>query len=160
MLRGTEHEGVLWNGPVLELGGAARVRRLGPDILGEPLELEAIVRRLRAADAKRTIGDALVDQRLVAGIGNMWKAEALWDARVSPWAQLADLSDDELRAVVAAAARLMRRGLEGGRPVRNAYRRHICRRCGARIASRGQGDDNRTTYWCPTCQEGVEQPSA
>ena len=101
VLRGAEREGVLWNGPVLELGGArgsAAVRRLGPDVLDEPLELDAIVRNLRATDQEREIGNALLDQRLVAGIGNMWKAEVLWEARVSPWAHVGDLADDELRA--------------------------------------------------------------
>jgi endonuclease-8 len=160
VLRGSEHEGVLWNGPVLELGRADQLRRLGPDILGEPLELDAIIRRLRAVDAHRTIGDALLDQRLVAGIGNMWRAEALWDARVSPWARLSDLSDEQLRTVVGSASRLMRQALEDDRPVRNVYRRRVCRRCGSRIALRGQGDGNRTAYWCPTCQEGVKQPTA
>jgi endonuclease VIII len=163
VLRGAEREGVLWNGPVLELGGAggsAAVRRLGSDVLDEPLELDAIVRNLRATGQEREIGNALLDQRLVAGIGNMWKAEALWEARVSPWARVGDLSDDELRAVVSSAATLMRAALSSQRSGRNAYRRHVCPRCGGRIASRGQGDANRTTYWCPTCQGGMGRPSA
>jgi endonuclease-8 len=150
---------VLWNGPVLELGRGDAVRRLGPDVLGEPLELDTIVRNLRSTDPAREIGVALVDQRLVAGIGNKWKAEALWEARVSPWARVGDLSDDELRAGVRTAATLMHAGL-AGRSARNVYRRHVCPRCGGRIASRGQGDDNRTTYWCPACQGGMGRPSA
>ena len=59
--------------------------------------------RLRGGPQEREVGDALLDQRLVAGIGNIWKAEALWEARVSPWRPLADVSDDELRAVLEAA---------------------------------------------------------
>jgi endonuclease VIII len=160
VLRGVEHEGVLWNGPVLELGDGDAVRRLGPDVLDDPLELDAIVRNLRAAGQARELGDALLDQRLVAGIGNMWKAEALWEARLSPWTSLSELSDDELRGAVDAAARLMRAGLETGRSGRNVYRRHVCPRCGGRISSRGQGDGNRTTYWCPVCQAGKARPSA
>ncbi len=159
VLRGAEREGVLWNGPVLELGGDA-VRRLGPDVLDEPLQLDTIVRNLRATDSGRELGNALLDQRLVAGIGNMWKAEALWEVRLSPWARVGDLSDDDLRAAVGAAATLMHAGLASGRSARNVYRRHVCPRCGGRVASRGQGDDNRTTYWCPTCQGGVRPPSA
>jgi endonuclease-8 len=155
VLRGAEHEGVLWNGPVLELA-----RRLGPDVLDDPPELDATVRNLRATDQARELGDALLDQRLVAGIGNMWKAEALWEVKLSPWARLRELSDDELRSAVDTAARLMRGGVETGRPGRNVYRRHVCPRCGGRISSRGQGDDNRTTYWCPTCQAGNAMPSA
>jgi endonuclease VIII len=160
VLRGTEHEGVLWNGPVLELDNGDVRRRLGPDILDGPPDLDAIVRNLRATDQARELGDALLDQRLVAGIGNLWKAEALWEVKLSPWSRLRELSDDELRGAVDAAARLMRRGVETGRPGRNVYRRHVCPRCGGRISSRGQGDENRTTYWCPACQAGNVIPSA
>jgi endonuclease-8 len=160
VLRGAKHEGVLWNGPVLELGTGDVTRRLGPDVLDEPLELDAIVRNLRATDQARELGVALVDQRLVAGIGNMWKAEALWEVKLSPWARLRELSDDELRGAAEAAAGLMRRGLETGRPGRNVYRRQVCPRCGGRISFRGQGDENRTTYWCPACQAGNVRPSA
>jgi endonuclease VIII len=158
VLRGSRFEGVLWNGPVLELG-AERLRRLGPDILAEPVDVEAILRNLRAADARREIGEALLDQRLVAGIGNLWKAEALWAARVSPWLRLGELADDELRAVVREAATLMRAAVST-RPALHVYRRRVCARCGGRIARRGQGDDNRTTWWCPHCQEGKEAASA
>jgi endonuclease-8 len=158
VLRGERFEGVLWNGPVLELGDE-RVRRLGPDILEIPPDVGTIVRNLRAADPRREIGDALLDQRLVAGIGNMWKAEALWAAQISPWAPLGALADDELHAVVAKAARLMQLSV-AGRPPRRVYRRRLCGRCGGRIATRGQGDDNRTTWWCPRCQEGKEPVGA
>ena len=160
ILRGSKQEGVLWNGPVLELDSGGLARRLGPDVLDDPPRLDAIVRNLRATDQSRELGDALLDQRLVAGIGNMWKAEALWEAKLSPWARLAELTDEELRSGVDAAARLMREGLHTGRPGRNVYRRHVCPRCGGRISSRGQGDDNRTTYWCEACQGGNERRSA
>jgi endonuclease VIII len=153
VLRGEQHEGVLWNGPVLELSGDV-VRRLGPDILDVPPDLDAIVANLRRTDQRRELGDALLDQRLVAGIGNLWKAEALWAARLSPWSRLGELSDDDLRAAVEAAARLMRASVDGERRGRHVYLRHVCPRCGGRIASRGQGDAARTTYWCPTCQGG------
>ena len=74
VLRGAEHEAVLWNGPVLELDGA--VRRLGPDILDEDPAYDAMLERLRESP-DRQVGDALLDQRLVAGIGNIWRSEAL-----------------------------------------------------------------------------------
>ena len=161
VLRGAEHEGVLWNGPVLEFGEAHDVvRRLGPDVLDEPLKLEAVLRNLRATDQTRLLGEALLDQRVVAGIGNVWRAEALWEVRLSPWARLADVSDDDLRAAVGAASTLMRRGLATGRSGRNVYRRRVCRRCGSPIESRGQGDDNRTVYWCPACQGGLDAPTS
>jgi endonuclease-8 len=159
VLRGSEFEGVLWNGPVLELGADA-VRRLGPDVLAEPLDVATIVSNLRATDQQRELGDALLDQRLVAGIGNVWKAEALWTTQLSPWARLTTVSDDELRAAAETAARLMHDRLEHGARPRSVYRRHVCPRCGGRIAARGQGDDNRTTYWCPACQGGKVERSA
>jgi endonuclease-8 len=191
VLRGMEHEAVLYGGRVLELHGRA-LRRLGPDILAEPPDFDRMVASLRREHGGREIGDALVDQRLVAGIGNVWRTEALWRARLSPWRPLASLEDAELRAALEEAARLMRRSVETGReeaapkpPVREAdrwkgsgesgrfpqlrgdrggtgrfpqlpqiYRRagRPCPRCRTPIRSRGQGDDNRTAYWCPTCQ--------
>jgi endonuclease-8 len=157
VLRNRTHAAVLWNGPVLELH-ARGVRSLGPDILAEPLELDALVANLRRSGRERAVGDALLDQRLVAGIGNLWKAEALWDARISPWRPLGELEDDELKRVLRSAARLMRARLEGSRSPRRVYRRsgRPCPRCGAPIRSRGQGDDNRTAYWCATCQSGPD----
>lgn len=149
VLRGREQEALLWNGPVLELE-RGRTARLGPDILTEPVD----PRRLRAVDQRRQLGDVLLDQRVVAGIGNLWKAEALWHARVSPWRALGETSDEELGRVLDEAARLMTESLEGARPRRHVYRRagRPCPRCGTPVRSRGQGDNNRTAYWCPGCQ--------
>jgi endonuclease VIII len=163
VLRGDEVEAVLWNGPVLELvkdGG--RLAHLGPDILDRPLDLEEMIERLRAEPRTRAVGDALLDQRLVAGIGNMWRAEALWEARVSPWRPLADVSDLELRATLDAAARRMRAAVEGVRPLRPVYRRagRACGRCGAVIRSYPQGEAARIAYWCPGCQRGGNEPRA
>ena len=152
VLRGAEHEAVLWNGPVLEL--VRQGLRLGPDILAEPPDYETMLARLRATPHEREVGDALLDQRLVAGIGNLWKAEALWEARVSPWRPLRDTSDEELRTTLEAAHRAMRASVAGVRPRRNVYRRvnRPCPRCGTPIRSRPQSDDARTAYWCPACQ--------
>jgi endonuclease VIII len=153
VLRASTQEAVLWNGPVLELSARA-VRRLGPDILAEPIDLPGLVVSLRRAYQSRALGDALLDQRLVAGIGNVWKAEALWHASVSPWLPLGEASDEDLERVLAEAARLMRASVEGSTPERAVYRRagRPCPRCGTPIRSRGQGDANRTAYWCPGCQ--------
>ena len=161
VLRGSEHEAVQWNGPVLELRGDVE-RRLGPDILAPPPDLERMAANLRAAAADAWLGEALLRQRLVAGIGNMWMAEALWEARVSPWRRVRDVSDEELRAALAAAARLMHAALDGARGRRNVYRHagRPCPRCRTAIRSRGQGDANRTVYWCPICQAGGEEPRA
>ena len=153
VLAGREREAVLWNGPVLELT-ARGTRRLGPDILADPPDLATMVGNLRREHQARELGDALLDQRLVAGIGNLWKAESLWRARVSPWLPLADATDDELERVLREAARLMRASVEGRREERAVYRKagRPCPRCRESIRSRGQGDDNRTAYWCPGCQ--------
>jgi endonuclease-8 len=160
VLRGAESEAVLWNGPVLELD-ESRVRSLGPDILADPPDLDAMVAKLRGADARSAIGEALLDQRLVAGIGNLWRAEALWRAQISPWRQLGELQDEEVRTALGEAARLMRGSLDSGLKVRAVYRRagRPCPRCGSEIRSRGQGDHNRIAYWCPECQEGEPAPA-
>jgi endonuclease-8 len=149
VLRGRDREAVLWNGPVLELE-RGRTARLGPDILAEPVEAA----RLRQVDQRRQLGDALLDQLVVAGIVNVWKAEALWHARVSPWRTVGETYDEELQLVLDQAARLMRASVEGIRGRRAVYRRagRPCPRCGTPIGSRGQGDDNRIAYWCPGCQ--------
>jgi endonuclease VIII len=161
VLRGEEHAGVLWHGPVLELDRGI-ARRLGPDILAEPPQYDAMLERLRAARQERAVGDALLDQRLVAGIGNVWKVESLWAARVSPWTALADVSDAELRETLEEAHRLMRARLNGVPGRRHVYRRkgHGCPRCGTPIKSWPQGDDARMAYWCPQCQRGEDPPAA
>lgn len=155
VLRGGERQAVLWNGPVLELtrGRSPTVARLGPDVLADPPDVEAMVARLRAAGASRPVGDALLDQRLLSGIGNMWKAEILFEAEVSPWKPLGELSDAELARIVGGATRLMR----AGRRRRQVYRRvgRPCRRCGTVIRSYPQGDEARMAYWCPGCQAGT-----
>ena len=158
VLRGEELEGVLWNGPVLTLE-SRNVRRLGQDVLAEDFELAAAVARLRSAGDRR-LGEALQDQRLVAGVGNMWMAEALWAIQASPWVRVGEASDDTLREAVAAARRLMQEALVSGRRGRQVYRRagRPCLRCGTIVRSRGQGDDNRTAYWCPGCQAGAGPP--
>jgi endonuclease-8 len=154
VLRGSRYEGRQWNGPVLELH-ARSVARLGPDILADPSDIDRMLGNLRREGQGRELGDALLDQRLVAGIGNKWKAEALWAARLSPWRRLGQTCDDELRAALEASAALMRGSLEG-RAHRNAVYRRVgrpCPRCGEAIRSRGQGDANRIAYWCPACQD-------
>jgi endonuclease-8 len=160
VLRGDEHAGVLWNGPVLELDRGV-ARRLGPDILAERPDYDEMVARLRG-QAERQIGDALLDQRLVSGIGNVWKVESLWAERISPWRRLRDVSNDELRAVLATAHDLMQARLDEVPGTRHVYRRkgHICPRCGTPIKSWPQGDGARMAYWCPNCQKGEDPPAA
>ena len=148
--------------------------QLGPDLLAREPDLIEALARLRAPErAGLEIGVALLDQRALAGIGNVYKNEALWIERVSPFRRVGDLDDETIDRLIATAARLLRqnadarRGAErvttsadrgapgplyvygrGGRP---------CRRCGDRIAVIRQGTDlPRTTYWCPACQGGPQ----
>jgi endonuclease-8 len=160
VLKGEEHAGVLWNGPVLELDRGV-ARRLGPDILADSPDYDEMLTRLRR-DPQRQIGDALLDQRLVSGIGNVWKVESLWAERLSPWRRVADVSEDELRGVLATVARLMRDSLDSVPGTRHVYRRkgHMCPRCGTPVKSWPQGDDARMAYWCPQCQKGEDPPAA
>ena len=161
VLRGDDQTAVLWGGSVLELDRGI-ARRLGPDILAEPPEFDSMLGNLRTERQQRAVGVALLDQRLVAGIGNKWKAEALWEARISPWRPLADVSDAELRAALKAAHRLMRGRLDGLRGRARVYRRkgRPCPRCRAAIKSCPQGDGARMAYWCPECQAGEEPREA
>ena len=160
VLRGEKVEAVLWHGPVLQLDEGP-VRSLGPDILAAPPDFDGMLTRLRGVDQRETIGEALLDQRLVAGIGNLWRAEALWRVQVSPWQRLEATSDQQLRSTLTEASQLMRRSLDSGLRQRAVYRQagRPCPRCGATIESRGQGDANRIAYWCPSCQGG-ETPAS
>jgi endonuclease-8 len=156
VLRGERAEAILWNGPVLELHTRA-LGRLGPDILERPPRVDEMLARLRAADGTRWLGESLLDQSLVAGIGNMWLAESLWAARLSPWRRLADVGEEDRRRALESAAELMRASVDRGRDgPKHVYRQagRPCPRCRTPIRSWGQGDDNRIAYWCPTCQVG------
>jgi endonuclease VIII len=161
VLRGEEYVGAMFNGAVLELDRGV-ASRLGPDILADPPDFDAMLERLRHEHQDREVGDALLDQRLVSGIGNLWKVESLWAARVSPWRRLAEVSDDELRATLREANRLMRGRLDGVPGTGHVYRRkgHACPRCGTPIRSWPQGDGARMAYWCPQCQKGEEPATA
>jgi endonuclease-8 len=161
VIRTPEHEVVQFDGPVLELMTDGRSRfdqriaRLGPDILAEEFDRAAFLGRLREDDQTRGIGEALLDQRNVAGIGNIWKAEGCHAAGIDPWRKTRDVADDEAMAIVTAVRPLMFASTANGFPKRvEVYNKagRPCPRCGERIRARGQGDDNRTTYWCPGCQ--------
>jgi endonuclease-8 len=162
VLRGGDTEVVQFDGPVLELLTESRTRfdrrlaTLGPDILAPEFDHERFLARLRGDDPTRGIGDALLDQRNVAGIGNLWKAESCFDAGIDPWREVRSLTDAEARAIIEAARPRMEYSARTGDQDRDrrVFRRHgeACGRCGTTIRARGQGDDNRTTFWCPGCQ--------
>jgi endonuclease-8 len=162
VLRTPRGEVVQFDGPVLELLTESRSRfdrrlaQLGPDILAAQLDEPRILRLLREDDPTRAIGDALLDQRTIAGIGNMWKSEGCFAAAVDPWRRTGDVADDEVLAIVRATRPGMAQSALDGRQDahRVIYGRtgRPCPRCATAIACRGQGDDNRLTYWCPGCQ--------
>lgn len=159
VLSGGGWDAVQFGGPTLRVTTTARLRRdpqiarLGPDILAEDFDPDAVVAPMRA-DPGRGLGDALLDQHLVAGIGNIFKSEACFAAKVDPWRPVGEVTDEELRAVLAAAREQMLAAVESGRHSFSVYKRRqgACPTCRGPISSRGQGDANRTTYWCPRCQ--------
>jgi endonuclease-8 len=156
------HEVVEFDGPLLELmtGGRTRFDQrlagLGPDILADVFDRERFLRRLRADDQTRPLGDALLDQQTIAGIGNIWKAEGCWEAAIDPWRPLSGMSDEQVHTIVDKVRPRMQASAEHGHEAiqPRVYGRtgRPCPRCGTTIRSRGQGDANRTTYWCPGCQ--------
>lgn len=163
VIRTADHEVVQFKGPVLELMTDGRARsdprlaQLGPDVLAGEFDAAEFVRRLRFDDQSRTLGDALLDQRIVAGIGNVWKAEGCWRAQIDPWRRLANVSDEEALRVIRAVRPPMFESVANGFPKSetvHVYKRSgaPCSRCQTKIRAHGQGDDNRTTYWCPGCQ--------
>jgi len=162
-----------FDAPVIELLRARVVARhhpalaaLGPDAKTDALDIEAALLRMRA-EPGRELGTALLDQRTVAGLGNVLKSETLFAARVSPFARVSDLDDATLRAVLEEGHRLLLANRAGsGRRTRFALdaRQRLwvygragepCFACGTPIGSAQQGEDARRTYWCPACQVDV-----
>jgi endonuclease VIII len=140
--------------------------RLGPDLLdpafGEAEAAEALRRLRDPARAGWSISQALLDQRALAGIGNIWRNETLFAERIDPFATVASLDDATLGRLVATARRLLvaSANLTPGRAPTRVYRRsgRPCPRCGTRIRSAPLPTEvPRTTYWCPRCQAPGEQ---
>jgi endonuclease VIII len=135
---------------------------LGPDLLGPDWDCAEAVRRL-SAEPDRPIGEALLDQRNLAGIGNIYKAEVLFLRGINPWRPVGEVPD--LAAVAELARRLLDANKERlGQVTTGSSRRgeetwvygrrgRPCRRCGTLIRSEGQQE--RVTFWCPSCQLGA-----
>jgi endonuclease VIII len=160
VLEGEREEAVQWGGPTLRLLDARqlardpRLARLGVDLLAEDFRVEAAVRSLRRGEPSTALGEALLDQRLVAGIGNVYKSEGCFAAGADPWRPLRSLSDAELGTVLGVTRELMQAGVKSARQPHAVYSRsrQPCQRCGAPIRSRAQGDSARKTFWCESCQ--------
>lgn len=152
-----------------DLAHHGRVAALGPDVLRDPFDMAEALRRFRA-HPNAAVADVLLDQTVIAGVGNIYKSETMFAARRSPHLPVSSLGDAEIRRIVEIAKTVMRAnvaapGAHGrvttGRmnPAQRlwVYRRagRPCRVCGAPIASRRTGPDARTTYWCPACQPTI-----
>jgi endonuclease-8 len=126
---------------------------LGPDLLGSGFDAAAYVRRARAID--RPVAEFLLDQRVLAGVGNVVRAEALWQLRQDPFASVSEISDRRLLELAAVSRRMLRAGVDTGRLPHDVYRAtgRPCPRCRTPIQSRMQGANvPRRLYWCPGCQ--------
>lgn len=158
---------VCFSPQILELLTETALRRhawlskLGPDILSAAFDLEEAVRRFRSRP-ELALGEALLNQALVCGIGNVYKSEGLFLTRRNPFARVASLAEDELRQLIQTCRDVMLRNLKGfPRTTRFepgekqwVYGRkdQPCFQCGTPVAMRRQGDLGRSTYWCPMCQ--------
>lgn len=159
---------VCFSAPVVELLSPTALRRhaglasLGPDVLGQDFDVAAAAARFRTA-CELTIGDALLRQQLVSGIGNVYKSEVLFAVRLDPWTKVRELDDAALTAILIEARTQMRKNLDGA-PRRTVFEprgerywvygrdRQPCLVCARPIEMRRQGDAGRSTYFCRACQ--------
>ncbi|WP_329256893.1 DNA glycosylase [Actinoallomurus sp. NBC_01490] len=167
VLANAEWQAVGYSLGVVELLRTAQESRavghLGPDLLGPDWDPAEAVRRLRE-DPSRPIGEALLDQTRLAGIGNLYKAETLFLRGVDPWRPVGEV--DDLDGMVELARRLLdankarvdqsTTGTKRPGDTTWVYGRRTCRRCGGRVRRADQGGParERVTFWCPTCQPG------
>lgn len=167
------HEAVYFHGPVMELlteaelETHAKFQALGPDILAETLDRDEILRRFQAAPPEHPIGDAVLNQNLVAGIGNIYKSEGLFLAGIDPRRPVSDVGAEDLNRIWDGLAPLMREGTLNYGPTstlppdlrENGERNWVyqrsgrpCLRCGEKIQRIRQGELKRATFFCPRCQ--------
>lgn len=142
--------------------GRDPVAHLGPDLCTPDPELEEALRRYADADPGVEMAVALLDQRLAAGIGNVYKSELLHRCRIDPFVAVAEVPEAVLRRLLETANRLLLHNLTTTRRTTVAgpagsvavygKARRPCPRCGTPIAMVHHGIQNRSTYWCPRCQ--------
>jgi endonuclease-8 len=166
-----------FNIPVAELLSTAemarhrRLGRLGPDVADASFDRDVVLQRMRA-NRSLAVADALLDQQILAGIGNVLKSEILFVAGVHPFTVVQDLGDETLERMLDVSRRLMKMNITEMSATAGPGRRTTgsldpfqslwvygrggkgCRRCGSRIQSRKTGVEARLTYWCPSCQRG------
>jgi endonuclease-8 len=150
---------------------AAPTAHLGPDLCRADLsdaDIDECLERMAAlTDASDEIGAVLLDQRVACGVGNVYKSEVLFVCGVDPFTPVAAVDVDTRRRLLTTASRLLRANLgtanrttvPGGLAV-YGRNRQACRRCGTTVQARRQGEQARTTYWCPTCQPARPAHSA
>ena len=146
--------------PKGEVNSRRFLPHLGPDILDADFDVQEAVRRARSVQPA-TLGELLLDQRVCAGVGNVYKCEALWELKLDPWAAPGAVDDATLAGLIETARSHMRQNLPAGgfdrrfgarRQAVHGRRGRPCPRCGTRIAARAQGAQARLTYFCPGCQ--------
>jgi endonuclease-8 len=158
---------VCFSAPVVRMLSGPEVQRevdsLGPDVLAPSFEVGEAVRRVIAA-GERPIGDTIMDQSIVAGIGNVYKSEVLFITKIDPFEESGAIGIEAARKLMNEARRLMLRNVgpgSRGRVTRLGpggpvwvYKRSgaPCLKCGERIRMRRQGVGRRSTYYCPVCQ--------
>ena len=134
------------------------LERLGPDLCAPDVDLDAVVERIAMLDPDTELAAALLDQRVAAGIGNVFKSEVCWAERISPFTPVGAIDVPTRRRIYETACGQLTSNLTTGRRTtygdglavyRRAGRR--CPRCGGKIASR-RDRARRSTYWCPGCQ--------
>jgi endonuclease-8 len=161
LLEAGDRQAVCFNAPVVavipvrEIATIRGLDRLGPDIL-TGLDPSSAADRFDLVNPATPMGDALLDQSVISGLGNIWRCETLWAQRVHPRAPVGAVDRTTREALVRTAASLMTASVAPGnhRPRPQVYKRtgRPCPRCGAAVASERTGRDNRTAYYCPNCQ--------
>lgn len=143
--------------------------RLGPDLCASGTDLSRVVNLLLTyPDSEARLGAVMLDQRVMCGVGNVYRCEVLWATELSPYAKVGALSEHDAIRVVNTAASMLRANLATSRRVTSAdshsrsgyavYGRpgQRCPRCGGSIESRPMGPHHRTLYWCPGCQTHLD----
>jgi endonuclease-8 len=167
---------VCFNAPVVEVvperaAGAAGLGALGPDLCAPEPDLDEVQRRLDRLDPETEIGVALLNQRVAAGIGNVYKSEVCFFVGIDPFVPIGLVDLDTRRRVYATAARLLRANLDtprrgtvadapGGTLAVYGRAGRPCRRCGTPVRARRQGEHARPTFWCPNCQPPLRSGAA